>query len=86
MDERGQRAAVRAVFQQIFYQRNARQLLEQGLLLPITSLQYKKRDESKNFNIPKANNNNKIPLEGFPGGSAGKEPTCSVGDLGSIPG
>ena len=23
---------------------------------------------------------------GFPGGSAGKEPTCNVGDLGSIPG
>ena len=23
---------------------------------------------------------------GFPGGSAGEEPTCSVGDLGSIPG
>ena len=23
---------------------------------------------------------------GFPGGSAGKESTCSVGDLGSIPG
>ena len=23
---------------------------------------------------------------GFPGGSAGKEPTCSAGDLGSIPG
>ena len=22
---------------------------------------------------------------GFPGGSAGKEPTCNVGDLGSIP-
>ena len=25
-------------------------------------------------------------LEGFPGGSAGKESACSVGDLGSIPG
>ena len=25
-------------------------------------------------------------LEGFPGGSAGKESTCNVGDLGSIPG
>ena len=24
--------------------------------------------------------------QGFPGGSAGKEPTCNVGDLGSIPG
>ena len=24
--------------------------------------------------------------EGFPGGSAGKESTCNVGDLGSIPG
>ena len=23
---------------------------------------------------------------GFPGGSAGKEPACDVGDLGSIPG
>ena len=23
---------------------------------------------------------------GFPGGSAGKEPTCNVGHLGSIPG
>ena len=23
---------------------------------------------------------------GFPGGSAGKEPACNVGDLGSIPG
>ena len=23
---------------------------------------------------------------GFPGGSAGKEPACSAGDLGSIPG
>ena len=23
---------------------------------------------------------------GFPGGSAGEEPTCNVGDLGSIPG
>ena len=23
---------------------------------------------------------------GFPGGSAGKESTCNVGDLGSIPG
>ena len=23
---------------------------------------------------------------GFPGGSAGKEPTCNAGDLGSIPG
>ena len=23
---------------------------------------------------------------GFPGGSDGKEPTCNVGDLGSIPG
>jgi len=22
---------------------------------------------------------------GFPGGSAGKEPTCNVGDLGSVP-
>ena len=26
------------------------------------------------------------PSNGFPGGSAGKESTCSVGDLGSIPG
>ena len=25
-------------------------------------------------------------IEGFPGGSAGKESTCSAGDLGSIPG
>ena len=25
-------------------------------------------------------------LEGFPGGSAGKEPACNAGDLGSIPG
>ena len=25
-------------------------------------------------------------FEGFPGGSDDKEPTCSVGDLGSIPG
>ena len=25
-------------------------------------------------------------LLGFPGGSAGKEPACNVGDLGSIPG
>ena len=25
-------------------------------------------------------------LEGFPGSSAGKESTCRVGDLGSIPG
>ena len=24
--------------------------------------------------------------KGFPGGSAGKESTCNVGDLGSIPG
>ena len=24
--------------------------------------------------------------EGFPGGSDGKEPTCNVGNLGSIPG
>ena len=24
--------------------------------------------------------------QGFPGGSAGKESTCNVGDLGSIPG
>jgi len=24
--------------------------------------------------------------QGFPGGSAGKEPTCNAGDLGSIPG
>jgi len=27
-----------------------------------------------------------FPLLGFPGGSAGKEPSCNVGDLGSIPG
>ena len=26
------------------------------------------------------------PYQGFPGGSASKEPTCNVGDLGSIPG
>ena len=26
------------------------------------------------------------PLEGFPGDSDGKESTCNVGDLGSIPG
>ena len=25
-------------------------------------------------------------FKGFPGGSAGKEPTCNVGDLGMIPG
>ena len=25
-------------------------------------------------------------IRGFPGGSAGKESTCTVGDLGSIPG
>ena len=25
-------------------------------------------------------------MKGFPGGSAGKESTCNVGDLGSIPG
>ena len=25
-------------------------------------------------------------LEGFPGGSEGKESTCNAGDLGSIPG
>lgn len=42
MNKGSERAAIRAVFQQIFYQRNARQLLEQGLLLPITSLQCKK--------------------------------------------
>ena len=24
--------------------------------------------------------------QGFPGGSDGKEPTCSAGDLGSVPG
>ena len=27
-----------------------------------------------------------FPVQGFPGGSDGKEPACSVGDLGSIPG
>ena len=27
-----------------------------------------------------------IPTGGFPGGSAGKESACNVGDLGSIPG
>ena len=27
-----------------------------------------------------------LPLLGFPGGSAGKESTCNVGDLGLIPG
>ena len=27
-----------------------------------------------------------LPQMGFPGGSAGKEPACNVGDLGSIPG
>ena len=27
-----------------------------------------------------------IDYEGFPGGSAGKELACNVGDLGSIPG
>ena len=27
-----------------------------------------------------------IDCEGFPGGSAGKELACNVGDLGSIPG
>ena len=27
-----------------------------------------------------------IPYQGFPGGSAGKEPACNAGDLGSIPG
>ena len=26
-----------------------------------------------------------VPLRGFPGSSAGKESTCNVGDLGSIP-
>ena len=26
-----------------------------------------------------------FPVQGFPGGSDGKEPACSVGDLGSIP-
>ena len=26
------------------------------------------------------------PLQGFPGGSAGKESACNAGDLGSIPG
>ena len=26
------------------------------------------------------------PYQGFPGGSASKEPTCNVGDLGSVPG
>ena len=24
--------------------------------------------------------------DGFPGGTSGKEPTCNVGDLGSVPG
>ena len=28
---------------------------------------------------------NMVPLRGFPGSSAGKESTCNVGDLGSIP-
>ena len=28
----------------------------------------------------------KPPVHHFPGGSDGKEPVCSVGDLGSIPG
>ena len=28
----------------------------------------------------------RIKHKGFPGGSAGKESTCNVGDLGSIPG
>ena len=33
------------------------------------------------------NADNKVQFYlGFPGGSAGKESTCSVGDLGSIPG
>ena len=27
-----------------------------------------------------------LPIQGFPGGSDGKEPACSAGDLGSIPG
>ena len=27
-----------------------------------------------------------VCLSGFPGGSAGKEPTCNEGDLGPIPG
>ena len=27
-----------------------------------------------------------IPTGGFPGGSAGKESACNVGDLGSVPG
>ena len=27
-----------------------------------------------------------VPSQGFPGGSAGKEPTCDAGDLGLIPG
>ena len=27
-----------------------------------------------------------FPLQGFPGGSDGKESTCNAGDLGSIPG
>ena len=31
-------------------------------------------------------NTNEISYQGFPGGSAGKELTCNVGDLGSIPG
>ena len=26
-----------------------------------------------------------LPIQGFPGGSDGKEPACSAGDLGSIP-
>ena len=28
----------------------------------------------------------KLGYRGFPGGSDGKEPTCNIGDLGSIPG
>ena len=29
--------------------------------------------------------NSDEPIKGFPGGSAGKESPCNVGDLGSIP-
>ena len=33
-----------------------------------------------------SDNNNKVSLFGFPGGSVGKESACKVGDLGLIPG
>ena len=36
--------------------------------------------------IIKINNTNSFIIEGFPGGSDGKEYACNAGDLSSIPG